>query len=55
MACGLISPKYPCDLHYCTPRSDGSDSPKELIDNTDALVMHAIAITDHDINPRDWK
>lgn len=48
---GLTTQKYPCDLHCHTTRSDGSDSPKELIDNAAALGMYAIAITDHDIIP----
>lgn len=44
-------PKYLCDLHMHTNRSDGSDSPKELIDNAADLGMAVIAITDHDIRP----
>lgn len=43
--------RYPCDLHCHTTRSDGNDTPQELIDNAAALKMHAIAITDHDIAP----
>ncbi len=42
---------YPCDMHCHTNRSDGNDSPLELIDNAAALGMFAIAITDHDITP----
>jgi len=51
MSVERIAPKYPCDLHCHTTRSDGSDSPKELIDNAAERGMYAIAITDHDINP----
>jgi hypothetical protein len=42
---------YKYDLHCHTTRSDGRDSPKELIDNAAAAGMKAIAITDHDITP----
>ena len=43
--------QYACDMHCHTNRSDGLDSPKELIDRASALGMFAIAITDHDITP----
>jgi 3',5'-nucleoside bisphosphate phosphatase len=43
--------RYPCDMHCHTVRSDGNDTPQELIDNAAALGMHAVAITDHDIPP----
>jgi predicted metal-dependent phosphoesterase TrpH len=43
--------KYPCDLHCHTVRSDGNDTPKELIDNAVAAGMKVIAITDHDVCP----
>ncbi len=43
--------RYKCDLHCHTTRSDGNDTPKELIDNAISLGMKAIAITDHDIVP----
>ncbi|MFW6295488.1 MAG: PHP domain-containing protein [Halanaerobium sp.] len=43
--------KYKYDLHCHTTRSDGRDSPKELIDNAAAAGMKAVAITDHDITP----
>ncbi len=42
---------YPCDLHCHTTRSDGNDTPRELIDNAVAAKLHAIAITDHDTPP----
>ncbi len=44
-------PKYECDMHCHTTRSDGNDTPKELIDNASRIKMKAIAIVDHDINP----
>ena len=44
-------PNYLCDLHMHTTRSDGSDTPKELIDNAASLDMAVIAITDHDLRP----
>ena len=43
--------RYECDLHCHTNRSDGSNTPLELIDRAVALGMKAIAITDHDIVP----
>ena len=46
-----MEPRYPCDLHCHTVRSDGNDTPLELIDNTVRLGMHAVGITDHDIGP----
>jgi 3',5'-nucleoside bisphosphate phosphatase len=45
------SPHYPCDMHCHTVRSDGNDTPRELIDNAARLGMYALAITDHDIQP----
>lgn len=44
-------PNYACDLHAHTTRSDGKDSPQELIDRASRLGLKAIAITDHDITP----
>ena len=38
-------------MHCHTTRSDGNDTPEELIDAAAVLGMHAIAITDHDIGP----
>jgi 3',5'-nucleoside bisphosphate phosphatase len=43
--------RYPCDLHCHTTRSDGHDSPVELIDQAARLGMFALAITDHDVPP----
>ncbi len=43
--------RYECDLHCHTNRSDGNDSPIELIVNASHVAMKAIAIVDHDIDP----
>jgi predicted metal-dependent phosphoesterase TrpH len=43
--------RYPCDLHCHTVRSDGNDTPRELIDNAARLGLRALGITDHDIQP----
>jgi len=44
-------PNYPVDLHTHSTRSDGADTPQQLIDHAAALGMKVIAITDHDIRP----
>ena len=44
-------PRYPCDMHCHTVRSDGNDTPGELIDSAADLGLHAVGITDHDIDP----
>lgn len=46
-----LTPNFPCDLHCHTNRSDGYDTPAELIDNAARLGMKVIAITDHDVDP----
>jgi hypothetical protein len=45
------SPRFPCDLHCHTVRSDGNDTPQELIDNAVAQGLYALGITDHDVAP----
>lgn len=45
------SGRYPCDMHCHTVRSDGRDTPQELIDNAAAYGLHAVGIADHDIDP----
>jgi 3',5'-nucleoside bisphosphate phosphatase len=46
-----VEGRYPCDLHCHTTRSDGNDTPAELIDLASKIGMNTIAITDHDIGP----
>ena len=47
----VYQPNYPVDLHCHSTRSDGADTPQELIDHAAALGMKILAITDHDIRP----
>ena len=42
---------YPVDLHSHSVRSDGADTPRELIDRAAARGVKVLAITDHDIRP----
>ena len=42
---------YPVDMHSHSTRSDGSDTPQELIDHAAAVGVKILAITDHDIRP----
>lgn len=42
---------YECDLHCHTTRSDGADTPLEVIKNARQAELKVIAITDHDIRP----
>ncbi len=44
-------PDHECDLHCHTIRSDGNDTPKELIGLAARAGLKAVAITDHDIDP----
>ncbi len=44
-------PAYSCDLHCHTVRSDGADTPQELIENAVSMGLKAAAITDHDTPP----
>jgi len=44
-----VSVLYPCDLHSHTNRSDGNDSPRELIDAAAATGLRILALTDHDV------
>lgn len=43
--------RYPCDMHCHTVRSDGNDTPQELIENAAQAGLYAVAITDHDVTP----
>jgi len=47
----MSQPNYPCDMHCHTVRSDGNDTPRELIDAAAELGMYAIGLTDHDVPP----
>ena len=47
----IYIPNYECDLHCHTNRSNGNDTPLELIIKAGNLGMKAVAITDHDIVP----
>lgn len=42
---------YPCELHSHTTRSDGNDSPYELICNAAECGVKVLALTDHDVLP----
>lgn len=42
---------YPCDLHTHTIRSDGNDTPEELINHASLAGLKVVAITDHDVLP----
>lgn len=50
----MEKPNFDCDLHCHTNRSDGLDSPKELIDLASENKMKVVAISDHDILPVDF-
>jgi predicted metal-dependent phosphoesterase TrpH len=41
--------EFPCDLHTHTKRSDGNDTPRELIDYASEAGVEILALTDHDI------
>ncbi len=43
--------RYECDLHCHTNRSDGHDSPTELIAYASKAEVKAIGLVDHDIDP----
>lgn len=42
---------YPVDLHCHTTRSDGADTPEELVEHAAEAGMKIIAVTDHDVRP----
>lgn len=44
---------FEVDLHAHTTRSDGNDSPAELLENAAACGLKVVAITDHDVLPPD--
>ncbi len=43
---------FTCDLHTHTTRSDGADTPMEVIQRAAALGVRVLALTDHDTVPR---
>lgn len=43
--------RYAVDLHSHSNRSDGADTPEELINHASAVGVKVLAITDHDIRP----
>lgn len=43
--------RYECDLHCHTTRSDGNDTPEELVERAASIGMKVVAITDHDVPP----
>lgn len=43
--------EYEIDLHAHTTRSDGNDTPLELLENAAACGLKVVAITDHDVLP----
>ena len=47
------SSRYCVDLHAHTTRSDGNDSPAELLEAAAARGLKVVAITDHDVLPPD--
>lgn len=49
----VVKAVYPVDLHSHTNRSDGTDTPAELIEHAAAAGLSVLALTDHDITPPD--
>lgn len=49
----MIQSGYECDLHTHTTRSDGADTPEEVIQQAYRRGVKILALTDHDIVPRD--
>jgi predicted metal-dependent phosphoesterase TrpH len=44
-------PNFVCDLHTHTKRSDGNDTPRELLETAAAQGLRLLVIADHDITP----
>lgn len=49
----MIQANYSCDLHTHTTRSDGADTPQEVIERAAQHGVKILALTDHDIVPED--
>lgn len=47
----MYKPKFEVDLHCHTNRSDGNDTPVQLIDRASEFGLKVIAIADHDVEP----
>lgn len=47
-------PEYICDLHGHTNMSDGNDTYREFIDIAAEIGMKLVAITDHDVVPKEF-
>lgn len=45
---------YPCDLHTHTTRSDGAQTPQEVIRFAKERGVKILAVTDHDTVPVEW-
>lgn len=43
---------YPCDLHCHTNRSDGNDTPEEVVRHAANRGVRVLALTDHDVRPQ---
>ena len=50
---GVIQADYACDFHTHTTRSDGADTPREVIKRAAGSGVKILALTDHDIVPKD--
>ena len=47
----MYIPKYLCDMHTHSTRSDGNDTVKELIDIAISIGMKVLVLSDHDVRP----
>lgn len=47
----MYKANYECDMHCHTLRSDGNDTPEQLINSATEAGLKVIGITDHDIPP----
>jgi predicted metal-dependent phosphoesterase TrpH len=47
----MYKANYECDMHCHTLRSDGNDTPEQLINSAAEVGLKVIGITDHDVPP----
>jgi len=47
----MYKANYECDMHCHTLRSDGNDTPEQLINSASEAGLKVIGITDHDVPP----